>query len=328
VNSKQEIGWSVMGTGTIATEHMVAAIRSAGHEPLWVVSRNQEYARSFSEDMQIPKRSVEAKRALQDPHVGFVYVSAIRERRKHYISTAAAARKHVLCDGPISNSSRIARNLVDQCRSAGVILALNQPFRASTLHQTMRRLLIEGEIGRLQSLLVVRGAPFHPNRRAGEMPKRSDILVDMSVDNIDLARFLTGQEPEEVSAYSAAPSGIEANQTSYTIGMTGGAIFQAYESFTTAEIESVVMLAGDQGALIAHGTLNGKGSGTLVRRINGRNELIPVRERDVQVTTIEGFLSLARQPSVWMSLGDDNVAALRTAEAIAEARKKRRVVAA
>ncbi|MGO1074973.1 Gfo/Idh/MocA family protein [Inquilinus sp. CA228] len=327
MKSDKEGGWSVMGTGTIATEQMVAAIRSVGHEPLWVVSRNIDDAKSFSEDVKIAQTAVAAPRALRDPRVDFAYVSAARGRRRHYISAAAAAGKHVLCDGPISGTSRAARTLVDRCRQAGVLLALNQPFRASTLHQTMRRLLSEGEIGTLQSIVIVRGAPFlpPPHRRIEEGKPHGDVLLDMSIDNIDLARFLTGQDPVEVSALSAVPRGAPADQLSYSIGLSGGALFQAYESFSAAEIESMVMLAGDHGALIAHGTLNGKPSGTLVRRVNGKNELIPVRERDQHVTTVEGFMALVRRHPSWMCVGEDNVVALRAAEAVAAARARRHV---
>ncbi|URK89367.1 hypothetical protein LP421_33605 (plasmid) [Rhizobium sp. RCAM05350] len=109
--------------------------------------------------------------------------------------------------------------------------------------------------------------------------------------------------------------------------MSGDALFQAYESFAIAEIESVVMLAGDHGALIAHGTLNGKGSGTLIRRLNARNELIPVRERDQHFATLEGFLATFQRQARWMCLGDDSVIALRTVEAIVAASRKRRTVA-
>lgn len=318
-----------MGTGTIATEHMVEAIRSAGHDALWVVSRNREYAKAFSEDMMIPRTAVQAKHALNDPLVDFVYVSAHRDRRKHYISTAAEARKHVLCDGPISDSSRVARALADKCRDAGISLAMNQPLRASTIHQTMRRLLMEGDIGELQSLLIVRAAPFHapPNRRNDEEVDNGNLLLDYSVENIDLARFLTGQNPIEVATLMTAPNGGANQQLSYAMRMSGGVMFNAYESFTTADIESLVMLAGDHGALIAHGTLNGKSSGTLVRRVNSRNELMPVRERDAHRMTIEGFLGLIRRPSSWMCQGDDMIAALVAAEAVKTAGEKRRTIA-
>jgi 1,5-anhydro-D-fructose reductase (1,5-anhydro-D-mannitol-forming) len=321
-------GWSVMGTGTIATEHMVAAIRSMGHEPRWVVSRNEEYARYFSEDTGIPQTTTDARRALRDPQVGYAYVSAVRERRKYYIMAACAAGKHVLCDGPLSSTSRIAGELVAQCQESGVALVLNQPHRASTIHQTMRRLLREGEIGRLQSLLVIRGAPFHPppNRRLEEGVRGGEILLDVSVDDVDLARFLTNEEPVEVSVLPGVSADNSRQQIAYSARMTNGVVFQAYESFCTGEIESMVMLAGDHGALIAHGTLSGKGPCTLVRRSGGRNELTPVRERDPHHTTVEDFLASDDRKSDWLCRGEDNVVALHTVEAIAEADRKRRTV--
>lgn len=328
MHSRDELGWSVMGTGTIATEHMVAAIRAAGHRPLWVVSRNRQYAKHFSHDMQIPGIAVDARRTLKDPRVAFAYVSAARERRRHYILAAAAERKHVLCDGPIAGNSRMAARLAEACRAAGILLALNQPLRTSSPHQTMRRLLRDGEIGTLQSLLIARGAPFQmqPSRHLHEKVDLDAALLDMSVESIDLARFLTGQEPTAVSSLTAVPPGTGAGQVSYAIRMSGGTIFQSFESFTTSEFESIVMLAGDRGTLIANGTLSGKGPGTLVRRLNGRNELIPVRELEQHMTTMEAFLALPRNTGTWMALGDDNVIALRTAEAVQTAARKRQSV--
>jgi 1,5-anhydro-D-fructose reductase (1,5-anhydro-D-mannitol-forming) len=323
VHPRQATGWSVMGTGTIATEHMVAAIRAAGHQPLWVVSRNEKYAAHFSQDMEVPDITVDAREALRDKRVGFAYVSAVTNRRKHYILAAAAEGKHLLCDGPIANSSRVAAELADACSKAGVILAINQPLRALSPHQTMRRLVQEGEIGTLQSLLIARGAPFHPppNRHSEDSIDQEKALLDITLEDIDLARFLTGQEAAAASALVAT------DQRAYSIEMSGGALLQVYESFAAAEFESVVMLAGDRGTLVAHGTLSGKGSGTLARRLNGRNELIPVRDRDQHMSTLEAFLALPQKNGgTWLSLGEDNVIALHVAEAIQAAQKRRPVV--
>ncbi len=186
----------------------------------------------------------------------------------------------------------------------------------------MRRLVQDGEIGTLQSLLIARGAPFQPppNRHPDEVSDQEDAAFDITLEDIDLARFLTGQEPAATSALPAR------DQRAYAIGMSGGAILQAYESFTTAEFESVVMLAGDRGTLIAQGTLSGKGTGTLVRRLNGKNELIPVRDRDQHTATVEAFLALPEKSGTWLSLAEDNVIALQAAEAIRAAQKRRPVV--
>jgi 1,5-anhydro-D-fructose reductase (1,5-anhydro-D-mannitol-forming) len=307
---------------------MVTAIRAMGHEPLWVVSRNKEYARYFSIDTGIPKTSTDVRRALRDQQVGFAYVNVVLDRRYYYISAACAAKKHILCDGPISTNSKHAYALVAQSKESGVMLAVNQPHRASTIHQTMRRLLREGEIGRLQSLLVVRGGPFQPlaKRRSEEAKREGEILLDVSVYDVDLARFLTGEEPREVIVLPGALQEGAQSQVAYSVRMTGDVIFQAYESFSIAEIESTVMLAGEHGALIAHGTLNDKGSRTLVRRVGSRNELTPVRERDPYHATVEDFLTSRHRPLSWLCRGEDSIQALRTIEAIAEANRKRRPV--
>lgn len=314
-------GWSVMGTGTIATEHMVAAIRAVDHHPLWVVSRNRNYAADFSQDMAIPHTSVDALQALRDPRVGYCYVSAARKRRKHYIMAAAAEGKHVLCDGPIATNSTVGAKLVDACRQAGIILALNQPLRASSPHQTMRRLVQEGDIGEVKSLLVIRGMQFQPppNRHPGDEPDKAGGLFELTVETADLARYLTGEEPVAVSALSGV------DQHAYSMRLSGGAIFQAFESFAAAEFESLVILAGDRGTLIANGTLGGRGSGTLTRRLGNRSELVPVRERDLNIETVKAFLSLPRQERTWMALAEDNLIALRAAEAVRAAQNRRGV---
>lgn len=324
----EENAWSVMGTGTIATEHMVATIRTIGHEPRWVISRNKEFARCFAEDTGIAHTSTDARRALSDPHVAFAYVSASRARRKYYVLAASDAKKGILCDGPLSASSKIAKELVAHCKMSGVFLAVNQPHRASTIHQSMRRLLQEGEIGKLQSVVIVRGAPFltRANRRPDDENQQGEILLDVSVEDVDLVRFLTGEEIREVIVLPETGSGQPPQQMAFSARLSNEAIFQAYESFSAADIESIVMLEGVAGTLVALGTLSGKGTPILSRRIAGRNELTPVRERDAALTTVEEFVVARHRPTSWLATGEDSVKALRVIEAIAESAKKHRLV--
>lgn len=327
VVAKRRDGWSVTGTGTIATEHMVRAIRSAGHQLLWVVSRSSDYARAFSDDMDIPNRSTDVRKALKDDAVGYVYVSAQRERRRHYIKHALASSKDILTDGPIASTSRIAGELVAAARAAHVNLTINQPFRASAIHQTMRRLCLEGEIGPLRSLVIIRSAPTQPRpqRRTDEEEKAGNILLDVSVDSIDLSRFLSGREPLRSTAL-ASPVHEGTQQISYAVEMSGGLLFQSYESLGVPDFESLVMIAGDHGTLVAHGTLNAKANGTLVRRTGAKNEHVPVRERDPFHATVEEVIASASRPSSWLCTGHDNLVALRTAECIAASIKKSRLI--
>lgn len=325
-----KLGWAVMGTGTIATEYMVTAIRALGHDPRWVVSRNKNFAKFFSEDTGISNIATDASQALADPDVRFVYVSAACRRRRSYILAACEARKHILCDGPIAPTSKGAAELVAACSDARISLRVHKMHRASTIHLTMRRLVREGEIGKLHSIQIIRGAPFHApaNRRMTEECRDGDIFLDVAVNDIDLARFLSGEEPQYVFA---SPSSEEEaappyHEVSYSLKLTGDIMFQAFESFRIAEIESMVMLLGEHGSLVAHGTLNEKSSATLMRRVGNRNELTPVRDIDCYYTAADQFIKSVRTSPDWLATGEDCDQSLRSVEAIKEAIRKKRIV--
>lgn len=317
-----------MGTGTIATEHMVGAIRAIGHSPLWIVSRSERDAAAFADDLEIPKLSTDLAQALQDPLVAFAYISAAVNRRPHYISAAASAGKHILCDGPIASTSKIAAAMLSACREAGVRLAVHQPLRSSSIHQTMRRLIADGEVGEVQSVLVLRGGLNHlpPYRRTQIPDDPEQIQLAASVECIDLVRFLTGAELTEVNALARLSGGVM-NQLAYSARLDSGAIVQIHESFLAADLDSMVLIAGDRGALLANGTLHSRASGTLVRRSAGKSEQVPLRERDPYLATVSDLVNAQKQGPSWLAQGEDCLTALVVAEALAISVRKNRSVA-
>jgi 1,5-anhydro-D-fructose reductase (1,5-anhydro-D-mannitol-forming) len=322
-------GWAVMGTGTVAAEQMVSAIRALGHSPLWVASRSETRANHFARDADIPRSTTDPHRAIDDPHVAFVYIAAAVERRPFYIRAAASAGKHIVCDGPIAATAKTAAELARICEAAGVVLAISQRARASAVHQTMERLVADGAIGALRSLTILRGGPYHPEptRWSSRPVDRPDIFLEMCVEDIDLARFLTGEEPGEALAIADRnPAEGMPDHLAYVLRM-GETLFQAHESYSTADMESIVVAAGSDGILIASGTLGHRGSGTLVRRLEGRNEFIPIRERDAYLATLEQFIDAVEGRSPPLANGADGYAALAAAEAVMKSAKRGRIVA-
>ncbi|WP_343315302.1 Gfo/Idh/MocA family oxidoreductase [Brucella sp. BE17] len=306
-----------MGTETIATEHMVSAIRHIDHEPRWVVSRNLQYAQSFAEDLGVLHASNDLTGVWADPDIRFVYVSATRERRPHYIKSAAKAGKHILCDGPICDDREQAEQLVKLCNDMGVTLAVHHVARASNVLQTLKRLIREGEIGQLQTISIIRGGPFipPPNRHDYITHAEGDIFFDAALESIDLSRFLSGAEATNAVAIVKKSEHLPLH-LAFALQMNDGSIAQIHESFSISEIESTVLVAGSKGSLTATGTLSGRGAGTLTRRVTGRNELIPIRERDVHIAAIQDFVSGVQGKPNWLSTGEDGIANLQAVEAI------------
>lgn len=320
-------GWAVTGTGTVAAEQMVAAIRAFGHTPLWVTSRSEVRASHFARDTNIPNSTTDVRQAMRDAQVDFVYIAAPLIRRPFYIRAVAEAGKHILCDGPVAKDAKTAAALVQTCQDAGTYLAVNQRGRTAAVHQAMRRLIADGEIGVVHSISIFRGGPHYPVamrwHEAGE--NDPNIFLDMCAEDIDLARFLSGAEPVEAAGL-ASPVGGAPSDLAYSLRM-GDVLFQAHESYATSDIESRIIAAGSEGSLVASGTLGPRGSGTLMRRHHSRNEFLPIRERDHFAAVLELFLEAVDGGPPTLATGTDSLASLTAAEAVMKAVRKGRTVA-
>jgi myo-inositol 2-dehydrogenase / D-chiro-inositol 1-dehydrogenase len=116
------------------------------------------------------------------------------------IERAAAAGKPVFCEKPIDLSVERVRACLAAVERAGVplMVGFNRRFDPSfrSLHDRLRA----GEIGRLELLTITSRDPAPPP--AGYIASSGGLFRDMMIHDLDMARFLLGEEPVEV--YAAA----------------------------------------------------------------------------------------------------------------------------
>jgi len=129
-----------------------------------------------------------------------VVICAENSRHRELALAAASAGVHVLCEKPLATSPGDAREMVDSCRRAGVLLGTAFPVRHATASFELRAALEGGKLGELVS---IRGT----NR--GTMPggwfvrpelSGGGAVTDHTVHVVDLVRFVTGREFESVYA--------------------------------------------------------------------------------------------------------------------------------
>lgn len=323
-NGDLPVGWGLIGASTIAREYMVDAIRRAGGSPLWVMSHNDAYREEFANDLSIPHHSSDISKMLADERVKAVYVSSINSHHRGQVLKAAQAGKHILCDKPLATRSADALKMVRACDKAGVVLAVNHHLRSSPVHQTMRRMIAAGDIGEVRSLIIIHAGLLRPVLQTWRIkdPDEGAIYLDLSVHDIDLASFLLQQTPCTAVGIGdgLALGGIKLHDhTMYALRMSGGAFVQVNESFVTPDVESQVMAYGSEGILIAAGTLAQRSTGTLVRRLRGRNESIPLRANDVYADTVSQFMLATEGRGSPHASGRDGLTSLAGAEAVARA---------
>jgi myo-inositol 2-dehydrogenase / D-chiro-inositol 1-dehydrogenase len=117
------------------------------------------------------------------------------------IEAAAGAGKAILCEKPVALDVPTTEGALAAVRRAGVPLQIGFQRRYDPGYQEARRRIAAGEVGSVHLFRAVSHDPYPPPE--GYIAGSGGQFVDMTIHDLDLARFLTADEVAEVSAMGA-----------------------------------------------------------------------------------------------------------------------------
>ena len=187
----------LFGVGRIG--RMRAGILAANHRVELVGIYDVDADAAASAAIETGSVSVDSVEALLgDPTLDAVCISSSTSTHCDLIEGAARAGKAVFCEKPI----HLDMERADAC---GAVLAeTGAPFqigfnrRFDPGHSAVRRAARNGEIGSLEQAVISSRDPFPPPLRF--LRGSGGIFRDMMVHDFDMARFLFGEEPVEITA--------------------------------------------------------------------------------------------------------------------------------
>ena len=148
MGTQKMLGWGLIGASTIAREWMIPAINAQpDSQVVAVMSSSAERGAAYAEQNDIPRSYDQVDALLSDPDVDIVYISTTNEKHKAQTLAAVSHQKHVLCEKPLALNATDAREMVNACEKAGVVIGTNHHLRNAVTHRTMRRMLQDGAIG-------------------------------------------------------------------------------------------------------------------------------------------------------------------------------------
>ena len=125
--SKTTCRWGFLSTAAIARKNWKAIRLSGNGTVTAVASRSVQKAQAFIDECsaEVPQRnSVTAlgsyEELLTHDEVDAIYIPLPTGIRKEWVVRAAEAGKHVLCEKPVANNARDAKEMIDACAAAGV----------------------------------------------------------------------------------------------------------------------------------------------------------------------------------------------------------------
>jgi predicted dehydrogenase len=251
----QRVGYAVIGLGELTEAQLYPAFHLSGQSRLCaLVTGDREKARVQARQLGLHDSDVYDYDHFEElqgrADVQAVFIVLPNAKHREFTVRAAKIGKHVLCEKPLSVSVQDAEAMVQACKDAGVKLMTAYRIQYTPHHQQARELIQNGALGKVKLLDSV-DVQTEPNE--GQWRLKRDLagggsLLDVGLYCLNTARFLTGEEPYEVFAYTHSTDGdarfTEVEESvSFTLRFPSGIVSNNFCSYGTAHHRSVRVLA-------------------------------------------------------------------------------------
>jgi myo-inositol 2-dehydrogenase/D-chiro-inositol 1-dehydrogenase len=159
-----------------------------------------ETAQKLAQTLGADVRENDAIMASDD--VDAVVVGTPTDTHFDLIKAAATAGKDIFCEKPVDMSADRIRELIKIIDDTGVqfMTAFNRRFDPSFANVQAR--IEAGEVGAVEMVTILSRDPSPPP--LSYVKSSGGIFRDMMIHDLDMARFLLGEDPVEVVAYGSA----------------------------------------------------------------------------------------------------------------------------
>lgn len=324
--------WGLIGASTIASEHMIGAMRANGGEVVAVLSSDASRGRGYAETHGIPRAMTDLAGLVEAPDIDAVYISTTNELHRGQVFAAAAAGKHVMCEKPLALTLADARAMVAECKRRGVVMGTNHHLRNAATHRVMRDAIAAGRIGKPLFARVFHAVYLPPHLQGWRIKTPGaggGVILDITVHDADTLRFVLGDEAESVSAMVSRAGMAEAGLEDGVMGVVrfaGGTLAQFHDAFTTRYATTGFEVHGEEGSLVATDCMTQQPKGEVVLRNGDGIVPLSLMHENLYARSIRLFQDATAGVGAPAATGEDGVCSLALALAVFEAAKAGREV--
>lgn len=187
----------VLGAGRIGQVHAA----NIHHHPATtlhaVVDVNEAAARSLAERYGA-RAGTDAEAALRDPDVAGALICTSTDTHVEMLELCARYGKPTFCEKPIDLDLERVDACLGHVRAAGIPLVLGFNRRFDPHFRALKAALDDGAVGRIEVLKITSRDPAPPP--PDYVKVSGGLFRDMMIHDLDMARFLLGEEPVELYA--------------------------------------------------------------------------------------------------------------------------------
>ncbi len=204
---EKTVGFALVGIGTLSMGQLLPAFAKCKlARPVALVSGHPDKVRDQANKYGIDQKNIynyENFESLKDnPAVDVVYIVLPNGMHAEYTIRAAKLGKHVLCEKPMANSVADCQAMIDACNAAQRKLMIAYRLHYEPL--TQKAIEIARTLGTIKQITAEGGFNIgDPTQwRLNRKLAGGGSLMDIGIYALNAVRYLSGQEPSDVSAIS------------------------------------------------------------------------------------------------------------------------------
>jgi myo-inositol 2-dehydrogenase / D-chiro-inositol 1-dehydrogenase len=189
----------ILGAGRIGRVHAEsAAFRLPEAEVAAITDLNNEAAVTLAARCGIPRVASSSDEILRDKSIDAVLICTSTDTHADLMVRSAEAGKHIFCEKPIALELGKIDTALAAVKAAGVQLQVGFNRRFDTNFLRVRDAVASGEIGKPSLMHIISRDPAPPSMAF--IRTSGGIFRDMMIHDFDMARYLMGEEVEEIYA--------------------------------------------------------------------------------------------------------------------------------
>ena len=253
----KRLGIAVVGIGHLTLEQIMPGFGQSKHARVTaLVSGDSAKARTVAAQYGVPDTHLYDyagfDRLRDNPDVDAVYIVLPNDLHMEYTLRAAQAGKHVLCEKPMATSSADAARMVEACKAANRTLMIAYRMQYDPYHRALIAMARKQENGlvRLISAINTQNQGNPAQWRQVRSQAGGGSLPDIGLYCLSAARYITGEEPVEVTAQVTQPKDDprfrEVEDTcAFTLRFPSGTVAQCAANYSSYESRHLRVMAAD-----------------------------------------------------------------------------------
>lgn len=207
---EKTVGWAIMGLGQLALGEVMPAFGMCKlSRPTALVSGHRDKAEKVAEVYGINPENIynyeNFDKIADNPDIDVVYNILPNSMHAEFTIRALQAKKHVLCEKPMAANVKECEAMIATAQKVERKLMIAYRLHYEPLNMAVIDMCRRKEFGRIQSIStsncqVVEAPNIRLSKKLAGGP-----LGDIGVYCINATRYITGQEPVEVTAFSHQP---------------------------------------------------------------------------------------------------------------------------